>query len=70
MFISFYSIIFIIFLLFFLDNNINFKSYAISISLEDQHNSEREQSIHYADNNNKINLLQMKNTYILFISQN
>jgi plastocyanin len=58
MFITFYSITLIIFLLFFLDNNINFKSHAILISSEDQHNSEREQLIQYANsnNNNTINL--------------
>jgi plastocyanin len=55
MFISFYSIIFIIFLLFFLDNNINFKANAISISSDDQHNSEREQLNHYLNNNNNNN---------------
>ena len=55
MFIKFYSITFIVFLLFFLDNNINFKSYAISISSDDQHNSEREQLTHYP-NNNTVNL--------------
>src|SRR6476661_4464153 len=63
MFISFYSIIFIIFLLFFLDNNIDFKSYAISISSNDQHNSEREQLTHYLNNNNNNNAnLLLKDT--------
>ena len=64
MFITFYSIIFIIFLLFFLDNNIDFKSYAISISSDDQHNYEREQLTHYLSNNNNNNVnLPLKDTY-------
>ena len=62
MFITFYSIIFIVFLLFFLDNNINFKSYAISISSDDQHNFEREQLTHNLNNNNTVNL-PLKETY-------
>jgi len=62
MFISFYSIIFIIFLLFFLGNNIDFKAYAISISSDDQHNSKREQLTHYPNNNNNNNNLPLKDT--------
>ena len=57
MFITFYSITFIIFLFFFLDNNTDFKSYAISTSSDDQHNSKREQLIHDPNTNyNDVNL--------------